>query len=118
MSVLVAVIQERAGVRPRERAFVVLARILAAMSDEQQQADALDALKSAIAEASDALLEILGKERDARAADVPMPVAGGLQLAYALGRLSDEQRRALHVGATLSDADRKLLVALLERLEK
>ena len=86
------------------------------MSDEQNQTDALEALRSALAESSDALLDILAKEREDRVADARLPVSSGLRLAYELGRLTDDQRKALLLGAELTEQQRKSVVKLLTPL--
>jgi hypothetical protein len=84
------------------------------MSEEQQQADALDAVTSALTDSSDALLDILDDERDRVVGDAPPgPVTSGLRLAHALGRLTDDQREALLLGAALSDQKHQLLDGLL-----
>ena len=47
----------------------------------------------------------------------PLPVSSGLRLAYVLGQMTDDQRKALLLGAQLSDTQRELVVGLLREID-
>jgi hypothetical protein len=87
------------------------------MSDQQGPDAALEAVRSAIDDATETILEILKAERKDTAGGARLPVWSGLRLAYALGQLTDEQRKALLVGAQLRDDGRNLLAGLLDVVE-
>jgi hypothetical protein len=89
------------------------------MSDEQTQADALAAVRSAITDANGTeLLKILQAESHTKVDEVaPRAEAGwlqsGVRLLRALDQLSDAQRDALLLAATLPDQKRQVLFDML-----
>ena len=86
------------------------------MSNEQEPK--LEAVRTAIRAANKSLLELVKNEPGRTAESIPLPIASGLRLAYALGQMTDEQRDALLVGAELSDDQRELVVGLLTEINE
>lgn len=92
------------------------------MSDEQNEADLLEAVKRELEHATGELMKVLRAQSHEQITDVLGPRAqagwlqGGLPLLLALDRLTESQRDALLFGFELQEPRREILHGLLKVL--
>jgi len=85
------------------------------VEDAQEQRDAVEAVKRELANVDNELLQLIVRDEPHLEAKVRQ-IQQAIQLALVLGRLTDAQREALLLGATLRDERRQLVAELLVKL--